>query len=328
MMVISVVVPVYNVEAYLDKCVQSLLCQDYDNYEIILIDDGSTDQSGKICDLYQEENDKISTFHKKNGGLSSARNFGVSQAKGNYVTFVDSDDYVEPTYLSDLYNLMKRNNADMSMTRVVLQNEKQISQNSNRLYKNAFEDYCVSSERAFWETYIIHKISWSACGKLFPIDVIKETPFPEGFYEEMASSFLYISKCKRVAIGDYVNNYHYVERKGSITHRQLDQRHYRIFDVCDEIKGFVHSNYPYYDKYTVLLYQNAVLQLLTKLSMEKKEYNRIFKKYVNYFRKSLIILLKERQLNIKMKYYACILCTNSFVFRVQRKIFECVHSIF
>ena len=100
---VSIVVPVYNVESYLERCVESLLKQDImDPIEILLIDDGSTDQSGAICDAYAKQNPQILVYHKENGGLSDARNFGLDRANGAYILFVDSDDFIEPDSCSSL----------------------------------------------------------------------------------------------------------------------------------------------------------------------------------------------------------------------------------
>ncbi len=92
--VVSVIIPIYNVEKYIVKCVQSVINQSYKQLEILLIDDGSTDSSGEICDTLLVEDSRIKVFHKENGGLSSARNYGIEQATGDYITFIDSDDYV------------------------------------------------------------------------------------------------------------------------------------------------------------------------------------------------------------------------------------------
>lgn len=110
---ISVIVPVYNVEKYLERCIISLLRQTYKNYEILLIDDGSKDSSGTLCDIYAGNYDNISVFHKANGGLGSARNYGIERAKGEYVCFVDSDDQVEENYLYSMYNAITTNKADI-----------------------------------------------------------------------------------------------------------------------------------------------------------------------------------------------------------------------
>ena len=100
---ISVIVPVYNVEKYLSQCIDSILSQTFTDFELLLIDDGTPDRSGEICDEYAEKDERIRVFHQKNGGLSVARNRGLMEAKGRHVTFVDSDDYVKPTYIEDLY---------------------------------------------------------------------------------------------------------------------------------------------------------------------------------------------------------------------------------
>ena len=110
---ISVIVPVYNVEKYLRKCLDSILNQTYQNFEVILVNDGSTDDSGKICNEYALRNPVIKAFHKKNGGLSEARNYGVVYAKGEYVTFIDSDDYIDYHYLERMKKALNLSNADI-----------------------------------------------------------------------------------------------------------------------------------------------------------------------------------------------------------------------
>lgn len=109
---ISVIIPVYNVEEYLRECIDSVLSQTYENYEIILVDDGSTDNSGRICDEYAEKNDKISVIHKQNGGLSDARNKGLSLAKGEYIYFLDSDDYIISECFAELVSIIEKENSD------------------------------------------------------------------------------------------------------------------------------------------------------------------------------------------------------------------------
>ena len=112
-MKVSVIVPVYNVQEYLPKCLDSLLKQNFGDYEIIVVNDGSTDDSMKICQSYAEVNEKIKLFSKCNGGLSSARNFGISKSLGEYIAFVDSDDYVAPNFLSSMYNIAQSCSADL-----------------------------------------------------------------------------------------------------------------------------------------------------------------------------------------------------------------------
>ena len=112
-MKISVIVPVYNVEKYLTKCVDSIMNQTYKDLEIILVDDGSTDNSGKICDEYVKKDKRFKVIHKKNGGLSDARNVGIKNSTGEYLSFIDSDDYIDNDMIECLYNACIKNNADI-----------------------------------------------------------------------------------------------------------------------------------------------------------------------------------------------------------------------
>ena len=112
---ISIIVPVYNVEKYLNRCIDSLISQTYQNIEIILVDDGSTDSSSEIVDGYLKKDNRIKVFHKDNGGLSDARNKGIEISKGKYLSFVDSDDYVTNTYIETLYNTIIEYEADISI---------------------------------------------------------------------------------------------------------------------------------------------------------------------------------------------------------------------
>lgn len=115
---VSIIIPIYKVEQYLIDCIQSVCSQTYKNIEIILVDDGSPDNCGKICDDYAKMDKRISVIHKENGGLSDARNKGIDIARGDYITFVDSDDYVETTFIEDLYNAIEKTNSDISICNI------------------------------------------------------------------------------------------------------------------------------------------------------------------------------------------------------------------
>lgn len=120
---ISVIVPIYNVEKWLRDCVKSILNQTYKNLEIILIDDGSTDRCGQICDQFLEKDSRIKVFHKANGGLSDARNYGLSQASGKYICFVDSDDYIEENMIEKLYLAIRKSDAEVAVCNFLYQYE-------------------------------------------------------------------------------------------------------------------------------------------------------------------------------------------------------------
>ena len=144
MELVSIIVPVYNIEKYLLECVESLMSQTYHNIEIILIDDGSTDESANLCDKIALRDERVVVIHKKNGGVSSARNCGIEVAKGNYITFVDGDDWVKENYIEILYEGIKKYNADISATGFIYQYD------DGRIKESTItaETVCITAENA------------------------------------------------------------------------------------------------------------------------------------------------------------------------------------
>ena len=177
---ITIVVPIYNVEEYLNKCIETILCQTYENIEILLIDDGSTDNCGNICDLYAKKDSRVKVIHKENGGLSDARNTGIEAANGKYICFIDSDDYISPIFIETLYNLCKENNTKISQCsfNIVYDNngkseeaEQEVNiYTSEEMVKNLYNEKYV-------ETVIV-------CDKLYDITLFKNIKFPKGKINE------------------------------------------------------------------------------------------------------------------------------------------------
>ena len=169
---ISVIVPVYNVEEYLRECIESIISQTYSNLEIILIDDGSKDQSGMICDEYEKKDSRIKVIHKENAGVSSARNTGLQIATGDWVAFVDSDDWLEENYFEVLINAAKTNNVEVVLcgyNRVVLSNKESI---------NNSEKTIVLNSRAFLIKILNPQTGYGFCHmKLYKKEVIKDILF-------------------------------------------------------------------------------------------------------------------------------------------------------
>lgn len=178
---ISIIIPVYNTKAYLPRCVDSVCAQTYPNLEILLVDDGSTDGTGKICDDYVTKDDRIHVYHKENGGSSSARNLGLQKAQGELIGFVDSDDYIDSDMYALLWQGMEKYNAA-----VVQIGRDEIDEQGNRL-----PDVCVPpkqeiavSHRDFLKELLLHKGDCSFCTKLFRRDLLAGKQFPEGALNE------------------------------------------------------------------------------------------------------------------------------------------------
>lgn len=313
---ICVIVPVYKVEAYLKKCVDSLLNQTYTNLNIILVDDGSPDSCPMMCDEYAERNENVTALHKENGGLSSARNYGVMHTDAELIAFVDSDDFVERTYIDDLYELMNRFKADLVITKVVRESEESIIKKEN----DKFSSFCTDCKTALFETYGSGKVGWQAYGKLYHREVLLQNPFPDGYYEDCAIMYKIINSVDKIVIGDFEENYHYIDRQGSILRSGLKKEHLRIFDICKEFQKFINDYYPQLDILPVLVYKKGLTQLLHLQSMPNSTYKKLYYKYQPLFRKNLIKVFQDKRITWKNKIHMLFLCMPVFVYQLQFKL--------
>lgn len=228
---ISVIVPVYNVEQYLHRCVNSLINQSYKDYEIILVNDGSTDNSGNICDDYAKNYSNIRVIHKKNGGLSSARNTGTDNSNGEYITFIDSDDLVSNTYLETLFELLNKYNADISCCDFsFFYDESAISDEHNNIF-----DECIDGEIALEEMLYGKMHGSSACAILMKRHIAENFKFPIGkFHEDDFVTFSFYAEAQKVAVTSK-KMYYYFQRAGSIMHRPFGQSALDQLEAADYI---------------------------------------------------------------------------------------------
>lgn len=220
---VSIIVPVYNVERYLDKCLESILQQTYPNLEVLLVDDGSIDGSGRICDDWAAAHSCFRVIHKINGGLSDARNTGLDAATGEYVAFVDSDDYIAPDMLQKLYEAMSVSNAEMGICNFLNVDEHGVPI-SELNWNLPIRDEVISGFDAITKMHIPVKRGWLgwyysvACNKLYRKVLFSDVRFPVGkLCEDVFVAHRLLGKCEKVACISDVG-YYYVQRAGSIVH--------------------------------------------------------------------------------------------------------------
>lgn len=238
---ISIVVPIYNVEQYLEKCINSIINQTYKNLEIILINDGSTDSSSTIIDKYKLIDSRIKVIHKENGGLSDARNRGIEIAAGKYITFIDSDDYVELDYVEYLYNLIIRYSTNISFCKydLIFDNDKKIKDEKHNINK----DGKYSKIFALKDILYSKNFEFSACAKMFLTEHFKDIKFPKGkLYEDNDTIYKLIDKNEDIALG-FEKKYNYVMRNDSITKKNFDEKHLYLITAVDNMCSFL-SKYP------------------------------------------------------------------------------------
>lgn len=205
---ISVIIPVYNVEKYLKRCVDSVLNQTYKNVEVILVDDGSPDSCPEMCDEYAKKDARVKTIHKNNGGLASARNAGLdSGPTGKYVTFIDSDDWISLDYYEYCIRLLSKFHADVAQIDYTYVTENKIAK------KNPKENISVYSGKDILQHYMITTTktgSYSVCRCLFPKDLIGEIRFREGRNnEDVDFKYKVLSKCKVFVDSNQVKYFYY-----------------------------------------------------------------------------------------------------------------------
>lgn len=235
MPLIDVIVPVYKVEEYLPKCVESLLAQDFDDYVITLVDDGSPDNCPALCDQYAAENPgRIRVIHQANGGLSMARNVAVAASEAELVTFVDSDDHVSEQYLSALYGAFAAAGADMAFSTVhseYMQPDGTVSRSPYPILGRAVFD----RDQALAELCLEQGMSGCAWGKLLSRECALAHPFPPGrLFEDSFTVYRQVMDCEKIAYAPEAT-YYYLQRPDGIQHRKFEPRHMDLLDAAAEM---------------------------------------------------------------------------------------------
>ena len=284
---ISIVVPVYNVENYLSYCVESLRQQTYKNIEIILVDDGSTDSSGEICDQYAQEDDRIKVFHIENGGQSRARNIGVKEASSDWIMFLDSDDYYDLRAVEYLVDLRDKYDVDLVVTSIIEVRDHKINsigesfslENSKKLDK----------DEALVQMFYGNSIGTSPGGKLYKKDILLKYPYPEGMiYEDLAIAYEHIAAGGEIAVG-FIHLYKYYRRPGSTVNSAYSTKLLDFYKAMDCNRSYVERDYSG-DKnmrraLNVRYVFNGLHIVHAMLSSGMyAEVNKIRKEYIQYFK--------------------------------------------
>lgn len=233
--IISIIVPVYNSEKYLDRCINSIINQSYKNLDIILIDDGSTDNSGKICEQYAKQDKRIKVFHKKNGGQSSARNLALKYANGEYIGFVDSDDWINLEMYDYLLNILKKHSADLSF----IERKKVFSDHIEIKNNNSLKDEKVYIGEDIIEEYLKYGMKTGNYGLpnyLYKKELFQGILFPEGrICEDIVTNFKLLDKAKKIVKSKFVC-YYYFQNNISTTRNKFKKKDYDLLFACEELE--------------------------------------------------------------------------------------------
>lgn len=234
---ITIIVPLYNVETYLPWCLDSIMAQTYDNFELILVDDGSIDDSGKICDEYASKDERIRVIHQKNSGPSIARNVALDIMQGEYVTFIDSDDVVHPKYLEILHENLKNYGTDISAVSFTRISEYGKLENVEFTGKMSTYNSVKAIKRILYQKDLEN----SAWGKLYKSHLFKNVRFPESiYYEDLAIFYKVYEKAIKIVF-EQVGLYGYRKRSTSIM-GNFSLKRADVLDVTDEFVKYIELN--------------------------------------------------------------------------------------
>lgn len=286
--IVSIIIPVYKTEKYLIRCMQSVWSQDYINLEIILVDDGSPDESGKMCDAIASKDDRIRVIHKENGGLSSARNAGLDIAKGDYICFVDSDDYIEKDYVSTLLRLINKHGADLAKI-----DYKEVDVD-DYTEKTVVQEEVLFHGKDVEQAFLDLKVD-SACVFMYTKQVIGDIRFPVGkTSEDISFNFEIFQRATRFVYAP-VNKYYYFYNSDSISNGPLDKNMLNYLMIRKDIYEFyVGKGNQVLSKKAEILYARAAMGLKARMAiygisenMDENQYkdcfDNIFKKHRKRF---------------------------------------------
>lgn len=308
---ISIIVPVYKVEQYLDRCVESILKQTFTDFELILVDDGSPDNCPKMCDEWAKKDSRIKVIHKKNGGLSSARNAGLDVARGKYIGFVDSDDWIAPDMYMYLINLIKRYNADVSECSMFYPSQYELCSDSAKE-----KVQILDQEKALKDFFrILRKdINYIVCNKLYKKPLIQDIRFPNGMiFEDIDFNFKVYTRLNLLVVSNS-RKYYYYKNPNGISRNAFRKKDFELIDVWDKIVMKSSEVIPKFHNYALYNRYRADFGLLCKLirygnqadienpSTLKKEFQSKIRK--NYFK------LMAGNMPINRKLLLTILCVN------------------
>lgn len=292
---ISIIIPVYNVEQYLEACIESVIKQSYSNIEIILIDDGSTDSSGAMCDALKLKDSRIRVLHKKNGGLSDARNFGIENAEGDFMVFVDSDDIVSDNFVEYLYALVKDTETDIGICDPIHcypgENTDFVKETNRSIFKS--ED--AIAEMLYQKSFLV-----AAWGKIYKRKFFQNIRFPFGMlFEDSAIMYKVFEQAESIVYGD-AKLYGYMHREGSITTKKFSKRDCDILKIVSEISKYMEGRSDILTNAARAYHASAALRIYMN-APRNGEFDVEISLCNAFLRDNLKALLSDRNIRMKLR---------------------------
>lgn len=295
---VSVIIPVYNVSAYLPRCLDSVISQTYENIEIILVDDGSADDSGKICDEYAGQDERIKVFHQENGGQALARNNAIKNANGSYILYADSDDILTTDHVEYFVALSNKYNADLVQCEMIkFRDEGQILTFEQQ---KEIDEELYNAQKALKQFSYQRKFTASPVGKLIKKELMDGLEFPVGVgYEDMAVMFRLIGAAEKLVYSSKVC-YYYRQHQNSTMHTKFSDKKVDRIRIAEQFFDYIKQNYPDNIVAAHTRYDLAQLQLLMELPFGR-EYRDIKKMAYSNLKKTRKVMLRDKEAPNRLK---------------------------
>ncbi|WHY61118.1 glycosyltransferase family 2 protein [Cytobacillus firmus] len=307
---LSIVVPVNNVEMYLDGCVNSILEQNFRNFEVILIDDGSTDRSGDICKVFAQKDNRVKVVHTKYSGVSAARNMGVGLAKGDYIGFVDSDDRIDKNMYLKLLKAIKETDSDIAVCKLGREIDGKLINDDSQGMETIKELEQTEAMRELFKGVLYR---FSLCNKLFKKSCFENVKFPEGrIHEDLSTTYKLFANSRKTAYINYLG-YIYIKRKNSILTSTFNEKRLDAFTGWGEILQYMDMNFPQLTKeYTACFVYGCIDNVYYILNqVQKREEQKRYLIYIrNFSRKYMKVILQNSCIKLKYKYLILLLNYN------------------
>ena len=317
---VSIIIPVYNVQNELKSCVDSVISQTYKNIEIIIIDDGSTDESAKICDNYEKKDNRIKVIHKLNGGLSDARNWGLECARGEPEYFLDSDDLIKVDTIELLVCYCEKYDAEIGISWFC--SFYSDSQLNNLLISCGNKDIEIMSKKEAIKKMILPgNYDHSGCGKLYKRSLWKDVAFPKGkLYEDLYTTYDLFYKANKV-IYLLEPKYLYRQRIGSIMNSKIDVKHLELLDISDMVSDKLVNWYPEFKEIIRNKQTQTYANLLFKImNYDRKTYKETQKRIVSLCRKNVVKCCCSPYMKINDKLKIILISLNKSIYPFFYKI--------
>ncbi|MCD2346256.1 glycosyltransferase family 2 protein [Clostridium guangxiense] len=322
---ISVIVPIYNVEIYLEKCIKSIQSQTYENLEVILVDDGSPDKCPQICEMYKSIDRRIKVIHKKNSGLADARNAGIDIASGEYLIFVDSDDYIKCNMIESLYRRIKQDNSDL-----VISNIEMVDENGNIINSQLYHgNDDIWDEDIFWKNYYANNCVYCvvAWNKLYKRSLFESERYDsKKIHEDEFIIHRIVSQCKKISCMSE-KYYYYVQRSNSIMKQPFSLKR------MDVIEAYILRSLYFYNIKKQWLAEKTLSNCIgcfllaeDSLDMLKYENKKRYKELKKKFNKTYFKIVSRRT-SLRFKINGTTFVVGSRMYKLVHKFVKCIINI-